>query len=94
MVEDKPKVFVYSEMHVDEERTVCKRVGKIFSCGDVTVGHRRVKYSKVINEEDLNAMAARYPDTKVVARGKLSNTKYTNVTREYIKEADVALDSL
>lgn len=94
MVEDKVKVFVYSEMQIDEENVVCKRIGKIFSCGTVTVGHTYTQYSKMINEEDLDAMAARYPDTKVIARGKLSdsNLKYTNVTREYVKETDVALE--
>ena len=82
-------IFVYSEMQIDEEKAVCKKVGRIFSCGFVTVGHTRNQYSKIINEGDLDAMVSRYPDTKIITIGALSNTKYTPITREYIKESDI-----
>ena len=91
MLEEPVKVFVYSELQIDEEKEVCKKVGRIFACGSIAIGHTRDQYSKIINESELDAMSNRYPDTKIIFRGKLSNVKYTPVTREYIKEADTLL---
>lgn len=92
MVEDKDKYFVYSEMQIDEEKQVCARTGRIFKCGLVSNGKSLVQYSKIINTSDLDAMSARYPDTKVVVTGKLSKIKYTKITREFIKESDIDID--
>lgn len=88
MVEEPVKVFVYSEMQVDEEKSVCRKVGKIFTCGSVVNGHSRDQFSKIINESEIDAMSNQYPDTKIIVKGKLSAIKYTPVKTEYIKESD------
>lgn len=92
MVDDSEKYFVYSEMQIDEEKEVCARTGRIFQCGTVTNGHSLVQYSKIVSKDDLDAMVTRYPDTRIVVVGKLSNMKYTKVTREFIKESDKPIE--
>lgn len=85
MIEEQDMLFVYSEMQIDEEKKICKKIGKIFECGTVAIGHSNQQYTKVIPLSDLDAMCAQYPDTIIVTQGKLSTMKYTEVKREYIR---------
>lgn len=85
MVEEKDVIFVYSEMQIDEEKKICKKIGKIFECGNVAMGHTNQQFTKIIYPEELSAMCAQYPDTVIVTQGKLSNIKYTDIKREYIR---------
>ena len=86
MVSDKEMLFVYSEMQINEDRNVSKKLGRNFTCGNVYVGSVEKQFSKIINPEDLDAMFGCFPDTKVVYRGKLSKTKYTDIKRDFITE--------
>ena len=85
MIEEQDMLFVYSEMQIDEEKKICKKIGKIFECGNVAIGHANQQFTKVIYQNELTAMCAQYPDTVIVTQGKLSNMKYTDVKREYIR---------
>lgn len=85
MVEEQEMMFVYSEMQIDEEKKICKKIGKIFECGSVAMGHSNQQFTKIISKDELSPMCAQYPDTVVVTQGKLSNMKYTDVKREYIR---------
>lgn len=85
MIEEQDVIFVYSEMQIDEEKKICKKIGKIFECGTVAIGHSNKQFTKVIYQNELTAMCAQYPDTVIVTQGKLSNMKYTDVKREYIR---------
>lgn len=85
MIEEQDMLFVYSEMQIDEEKKICKKIGKIFECGTVAIGHANQQFTKIISQDELSAMCAQYPDTVIVVQGKLSNMKYTDVKREYIR---------
>lgn len=69
--------FVYSTQQVEEDKAMAKRLGRQFAPGNVSIGPKTAKYSKIILQKDLDKMTAVYPDTKIVAKGILGNIKYT-----------------
>ena len=85
MVRDKTVLFVYSAMQVNEEKEVAGRVRKTFNCGSVSVGAKRERFSKMIKEDELKAMCAQYPDTKIVHKEKISSAMFDKPTYTYIK---------
>lgn len=85
MKSDEEKIFVYSEMQIKEDNAANKSIGREFKCGRVYTGNNSILYSKIISEKELQAMVGRYPDTKIVYRGILSKTQYSNVSIDYIK---------
>ena len=85
MVTDNEKLFVYSDMQVKEEKEVGSRIGKTFTCGSVSIGAKREKFSKIINKDELKAMCDQYPDTKIIHSEKLSTARYTKPDFTYIR---------
>lgn len=75
-------IFVYSESQVEEENTICAKVGKQFTPGKVFFGSSSKDYSKKIKPENLKAMVTQYPDTKIVGQGDKSQFKYTPPKKE------------
>lgn len=73
------KIFVYSELQVKDEIQNAESRGSTFICGEVVIGGTKVKYSNLIREEELDAMIALYPDTKIVYKGPLSDVTYTRI---------------
>jgi hypothetical protein len=86
MVADKEMIFVYSEMQINEDTVVNRKLGRNFKCGSVYVGSTEKQFSKIIDPDDLEAMIVNYPDTKIIYRGRLSKTKYDDVTKDFIKD--------
>lgn len=81
---DNVKLFVYSEMQIESDKRINKYINRNFKCGEVSTGASLKQYSKIINESDLEGMMQVYPDTKIVYKGKLSETSYTNIDNSYI----------
>lgn len=73
---NKEVIFVYSEMQMNEENTISRSSRKRFICGKVYSGIGAKLYTKQIQDSELSAMVSRYPDTKVVIKGKLKDIKY------------------
>lgn len=73
---DKETVFVFSEIHVKEENEIAKTKGKKFVTGKVYIGLTPKQYSKRVVATSLKAMESQYPDTVIIARGKLRDFKY------------------
>lgn len=73
---NKTVIFVYSEMQMNEENSIHKKIGKRFVCGNVYAGNGPKPYTKQIQENELSAMIAKYPDTKIVIQGVLKDIKY------------------
>lgn len=46
MVEEQEMLFVYSEMQIDEEKKICKKIGKIYECGSVAMGHSNQQFTR------------------------------------------------
>lgn len=78
-------LFVYSEMQINKDKEINKKIGKEFVCGEVVVGNDRKQYSKIIKPEMLKPMTALYPDMKVVYEGSKSATTYTPIKTGYLK---------
>ena len=70
-------IFVYSEIQMNEENTISKKKGKRFICGNIYSGIGAKPYTKQIQENELSGMVSRYPDTKIVIKGKLKDIKFT-----------------
>lgn len=85
MVSDEVKLFVYSDIQIKSDKEINKKIGRDFKCGDVSIGSKRHKYSKIIKKSELQSMCAQYPDTKIVTEGKLSSMNYTPITNNFIK---------
>lgn len=85
MVSDNTVLFVYSDIQVNEEKEVASKVRKTFNCGLVSVGAKGERFSKMIKEDELKAMCAQYPDTKIVHKEKLSSAIFDKPTYTYIK---------
>ena len=49
MVSDEVKLFVYSDIQIKSDKEINKKIGRDFKCGDVSIGSKRHKYSKIIN---------------------------------------------
>lgn len=78
-------LFVYSEMQINKDKEINKKIGKEFVCGEVVVGNDRKQYSKIIQPTMLKAMTALYPDIKVVHEGSKSQTIFTAIRTDYLK---------
>lgn len=78
-------LFVYSEMHISKEKEINHKIGKNFICGEVVIGSQRKQYSKIITENQLSNMLNMYPDTKIIYKGKKSETVYTDIKSEFLK---------
>ena len=78
-------LFVYSEMQINKDKEINKKIGKEFVCGEVVIGNDRKQYSKIIQPNMLKAMTALYPDIKVVYEGSKSQTTYTPIRTGYLK---------
>lgn len=85
MINETTKLFVYSDIQVKTDKSINKKIGRDFKCGDVSIGSNRKKYSKIIEKSELQSMCSQYPDTKIVAEGKLSEMNYTEITNNFIK---------
>ena len=72
-------IFVYSEMQMAEENQIAKRIGKRFVCGNIYSGIGAKQFTKQIQEDELPGMIARYPDTKIVIKGKIKDIKFEDV---------------
>lgn len=81
---NKVKLFVYSGMQLAEDKKINKAINRNYKCGEVSVGASLKLYSKIINEEELSGMIKRYPDMKIIYKGKLSDVAYTNIDISYI----------
>ena len=73
---DRETVFVFSELQINEENSIAKNKGQKFVTGKVYIGLNPKQYTKRVPADHLKAMEAQYPDTKIVARGKLREFKY------------------
>ncbi len=73
---NKTVIFVYSEMQMNEENSILKKQGKRFVCGNVYSGIGAKQFTKQIQEGELAAMCAKYPDTKIVIQGTLKDIKF------------------
>ena len=69
-------MFCYSELQINEENTIAKVKGKKFVCGKLYTGLYPKQYTKRILASKLSAMERQYPDTKVIAQGKLKTFKF------------------
>jgi len=78
-------LFVYSEMQINKDKEINKKIGKEFVCGEVVVGNDRKQYSKIIAPDMLKPMTALYPDIKIVHEGSKSATTYTPIKTGYLK---------
>lgn len=86
MVDDnKIMIFVYSDMQIAENKKIEKGLGKVFTCGNVTVKSKVSKYSDLIDEDSLSHMIALYPDTKIIYKGTLKSVTYTEVTHTSVR---------
>lgn len=74
--------FVYSESQISEDTAVAESMGKTFVIGQVFAGSIPKRYSKMIKQDDLDAMVSKYPDTRIIAKGSSSELKHTSA---YIK---------
>ena len=77
----KEVLFIFSEIHFNEENVIAEKLGKVFVCGNVSSGMKTAKYTRIINQEDYSGLRYRYPDMKIVARGKQSDFKFTKPKR-------------
>ena len=78
--------FVYSEIQIKEENSIANRSGRKFECGLISIGNISKKFSKIVKEDDFQAMLNQYPDTKVVAKGNKFDFKFTNPKKVPIGE--------
>ena len=76
MIGDQDVIFVYSELQINAENSIAKVKGKKFICGKLYIGLYAKQYTKRILASNLAAMERQYPDTKIVAQGKLKTFKY------------------
>lgn len=77
--------FTYSQLQIAQDKEIANKIGRRFECGDVSVGTSKVKYSKIILQSDIDKMTKVYPDTKIVASGKLGDLKYTPIVNDFIR---------
>lgn len=66
--------FLYSQEQINEKDRVEAKRGKRFVCGTVSVGNQSEKFSHLSTKPSLGN---RYPDCKIVAKGYLSEMRYS-----------------
>lgn len=76
--------FVYSASQIAQDKKINSNIGRKFECGDVSVGTKRIKYSKIVLQSDIDKMTAMYPDTKIVAKGTYGTMKFTKIDNDFI----------
>ncbi len=76
--------FIYSSEQITKDTAINRKVGRQFNCGLVSIGSDKKEYSKIVLESDLNAMVTMYPDSIIIAHGKLNSFEYTDITEDYI----------
>jgi len=84
MESDNVKLFVYSDMQINRDKEINKSINREFVCGVVSIGSTPKQYSKIIDESMLSGMVQMYPDTKIIHKGKLSETSYTEISTKYL----------
>lgn len=82
---DKEVIFVYSEMQIEEEKKINKKVRRGFTCGEVAIGSQRKQFSKIILPNQLSHMTSLYPDTKIIYQGKLKEVSYVPIKNDFLK---------
>lgn len=84
MSSNEEKLFVYSEMQIADDKRINGYINRNFKCGEVSTGASLKQFSKIIDESDLSGMMKMYPDTKIIYKGKLSDTSYKEIDISYI----------
>jgi len=79
------KLFIYSDMFINNMKDMNKKVGRNFKCGQVSTGSERKDYCNIIDATSLSDVMRQYPDTKVVySVPKLSQAQYTTIDESFI----------
>jgi len=82
---DGTKLFIYSDMFINNMREMNKKVGRNFKCGQVSTGSERKDYCNIIDANKLSSVMKQFPDTKVVySVPKLSQASYTEIDESFI----------
>ena len=79
------KAFVYSNIQIQQFKSINKSVGRDFKCGSVSIGSRKEPYSAIIDKDKISDTRERFPDLKVVHIGTLSGTTFTKISNEFLK---------
>jgi len=82
---DGTKLFIYSDMYINNMKSINKKIGRNFKCGQVSVGSDRKDYCNIIDANKLSSVMKQYPDTKVVySVPKLQQAQYTEIDESFI----------